>query len=84
VAIEAVTRVLGRGVAPLPLLVAAQAASGAAVLGLMLTWGPLRPVRVQLRDRVAGAYGDGGRGVAVALRLLSIGDRGTGRAGVRR
>ncbi len=59
----------------LPVVFLTQVVTGAAVLGLMATHGPLRRIRAELRDRIDGAYDSTGSAARLALRLLSLGDR---------
>lgn len=63
---------------PVAAVFACQAVVGAVVLLVMAAIGPLWPVRRDLRDRIAGAYDDEGRGATLAVRVLSLGDRVVG------
>jgi lipopolysaccharide exporter len=75
VGIWGVTQVVTSLGGVLPVVFVMQVLTGAAVLALMSAVGPLRGVRVELRNRVQGAYGDQGRGSGIVVRLLSVGDR---------
>lgn len=62
---------------PVGIVLLGQITTGALVLGVMATHGPLRPTRVELRTRVGLAFeGDEPQGAsALVMRVLSIGDR---------